>query len=103
MTSAAAKGLHPWRILRRYGMPNCYLPQITGLAVSPGFIFGGNIIVEQFFLYSGVGHLLAQALAERDFDTLMAITDVIVFMVLTAVFLIDLALPLLDPRITYER
>lgn len=33
----------------------------------------------------------------------MAITNVIIFIVLTAVFLIDMALPLLDPRIRYHR
>ena len=103
MTFATAKGLRPWRILRRYGMPNCYLPQITGLMVSLGFIFSGNIILEQFFIYPGVGHLLGAALAQRDFNTLMAITNVIIFIVLTAVFLIDMALPLLDPRIKYQR
>jgi len=103
MTLATAKGLHPWRILRRYGMPNCYLPQITALMVNLGFIFAGNIILEQFFLYPGVGHLLGQALVQRDFNTLMAITDAIIFIVLSAVFLIDLALPLLDPRIRYQR
>lgn len=103
ITLATAKGLRPWRILRRYGMPNCYLPQITGLVVSLGFIFSGNIILEQFFIYPGVGHLLGAALAQRDFNTLMAITNVIIFIVLTAVFLIDMALPLLDPRIRYQR
>ncbi|MBO0702100.1 MAG: ABC transporter permease [Candidatus Dormibacteraeota bacterium] len=103
MTFAAAKGLRPWRILRRYGMPNCYLPQITGLMVNLGFIFSGNIILEQFFLYPGVGHLLGAALEERDFNTLMAITNVVIFIVLSAVFLVDLALPLLDPRIRYQR
>lgn len=103
LTFAAAKGLHPWRILRRYGLPNCYLPQITGLMVNLGFIVSGNIVLEQFFIYPGVGHLLGTALAQRDFNTLMAITDVIIFIVLTAVFLIDMLLPLLDPRIRYQR
>jgi peptide/nickel transport system permease protein len=100
MTFAAAKGLRPWHILRRYGMPNCYLPQITGLVVNLGFIFSGNIILENFFIYPGIGHLLGLALRQLDYDTLMAITDVTVFMVLSAVFLIDMVLPLLDPRIT---
>jgi peptide/nickel transport system permease protein len=103
LTFATAKGLRSWRILRRYGMPNCYLPQITALMVNLGFIFSGNIILEQFFIYPGVGHLLGAALAQRDFNTLMAITDVLIFIVLSAVFLVDMALPLLDPRIRYQR
>ncbi len=103
LTFATAKGLRPWRVLRRYGMPNCYLPLITALMVNLGLIFSGNIILEQFFIYPGVGHLLGAALAQRDFNTLMAITDVLIFIVLSAVFLVDMALPLLDPRIRYQR
>ncbi|HEX4216041.1 MAG TPA: ABC transporter permease [Candidatus Dormibacteraeota bacterium] len=103
MTFASAKGLRPWHVLRRYGMPNCYLPQITGLVINLGFVFSGNIILEQIFIYPGVGHLLGEALRAQDYNTLMAITDVIIFMVLSAVFLIDMALPLLDPRIRHNR
>jgi peptide/nickel transport system permease protein len=82
---------------------HCYLPQITGLMVNLGFIFGGNMVLEPYFLYPGVGHLLAAALEELDLNTLMAITDVVIFIVLSGVFLIDLVLPLLDPRIRGRR
>lgn len=103
LTFATAKGLRPWHILRRYAMPNCYLPQITGLLISFGFIFNGNVLVEQLFTYPGVGHLLVLSVNELDLNTMMGITDIAIFMVLTAVFLIDMLLPLLDPRIKYSR
>ena len=103
LTFANAKGLRPWHILRRYGMPNCYLPQITGLMISFGFIFNGNVLIENLFTYPGVGHLLVLAEQQLDLNTMMAITDIAIFMVLTAVFLIDMILPLLDPRIKFSR
>ncbi|HEX4215244.1 MAG TPA: ABC transporter permease [Candidatus Dormibacteraeota bacterium] len=103
LTFANAKGLRPWHILRRYGMPNCYLPQITGLMISFGFIFNGNIILENLFLYPGVGHLLVLAVGQLDLNTMMAVTDTSIFMVISAVFLIDMFLPLLDPRIKFSR
>lgn len=98
---AEAKGLQPWRVLRYYAMPNCYLPQITGLLISFGFIFNGNVLIEQLFNYPGVGHLLVLAIGQLDYNTVLGITNMAIFVVLSAVFLVDLLLPVLDPRIKY--
>jgi peptide/nickel transport system permease protein len=38
----------------------------------------------------------------KDVNTMMAVTTMLIVMVLTANLLIDLLLPLLDPRVTYE-
>jgi peptide/nickel transport system permease protein len=103
LTFAQAKGLRPLHILRRYAMPNCYLPQITGLLISFGAVFGGNVLVEQLFLYPGVGHLFVEASQQLDLNVMMGISDLGIFTVLTAVLIVDLILPLLDPRIKYAR
>jgi len=103
LTFARAKGLTPRFILRHYAVPNCYLPQITGLLISFGFIFNGNILLEQLFNYPGVGSLLVTAIQQLDLNTVMGITDISIFVVITAVFAVDMILPLLDPRIKYSR
>lgn len=103
LTFARAKGLPSRRILGRYAMPNCYLPQITNLMISFGAIFGGNVLLEQLFSYPGVGYLLVKAIGQLDLNTVMGITDIAIFGVLTAVFVLDLIMPLLDPRIKYVR
>ncbi len=103
LSFAHAKGLRPWKVLRRYAIPNCYLPQVTGLLISFGFIFNGNVLIEQLFNYPGVGHLLVAAIGQLDYNTVMGITNMSIFVVLTAVFIVDLILPLLDPRIKYSR
>lgn len=100
---AEAKGLTPWRVLRRYAMPNSYLPQITALLISFGFIFNGNVLIENLFNYPGLGYVLVQAIKQLDYNVVIGITDLSIFVVLTAVFLIDLLLPVLDPRIKYSR
>lgn len=99
LTLAEAKGLHPWHVLRRYALPNAYLPQITALLISFGFIFNGNVLIENLFNYPGIGRLLLQAVNNLDINTMMGITAVAIFMVLTSVLLVDLTLPLFDPRI----
>ncbi|ADB33288.1 binding-protein-dependent transport systems inner membrane component [Kribbella flavida DSM 17836] len=98
---AEAKGLKPWRILTRYALRNCYLPQVTAFGISLGFIFNGNVLVEQLFNYPGLGTTLVTAIQQLDFNTIIGVTDIAIFSVLTAVLLLDLLLPLLDPRVKY--
>jgi len=100
---AEAKGLKPWRILTRYALRNCYLPQVTAFGISLGFIFNGNVLVEQLFNYPGLGTTLVTAIRQLDFNTILGVTDIAIFSVLTAVLLLDLLLPLLDPRVKYWR
>lgn len=100
---ANAKGLAPGRILRSYALRNVYLPQITAFGISLGFIFNGNVLVEQLFTYPGVGHLLVTAINQLDFDTIQGITMLAIFAVLTANLILDLLMPLLDPRVAYRR
>jgi peptide/nickel transport system permease protein len=103
LTFAQAKGLPPRRILTRYAMANCYLPQITALAISFGFIFAGNVLVEELFQYPGVGYTLVKAIGVLDLNTVMCVTLLAIFGVLTCVFILDLLMPLIDPRIKYTR
>lgn len=103
LTYAQAKGLKPRRILTRYALRNCYLPQITAFGIQLGFIFNGNVLVEQLFNYPGLGGTLVNAIKILDFNTILGITNLAIFGVLTANLLLDLLLPVLDPRVKYWR
>lgn len=102
LTFAEAKGLKPRQILMRYALRNCYLPQITGLGITLGAIFNGNVLVEQLFNYPGVGNLFVTAIQQLDFNTIQGIVALAIFGVLTANLILDLLLPVLDPRIKYQ-
>ena len=58
MILAQAKGLRPSRLFSRYAVRNAMLPQLTALALTLGLIVGGNILVETYFAYPGMGYLL---------------------------------------------
>ncbi len=103
LTLARAKGLREGWIFTRYAMRNAMLPQFTGLAISMGFIVSGSSIVELMFTYPGVGYKLYQSIVNADYTVMQGITFFIVVSVATAVLIIDLLYPVLDPRITYER
>ncbi len=103
LTFADAKGLSPRHILTQYALRNCYLPQVVGFGIGLGFIFNGNVLVEQLFKYPGVGNLLVQAIGILDYATIQGIVSLAIFAVLTANLVIDLLLPFLDPRVKYWR
>jgi peptide/nickel transport system permease protein len=101
LTFADAKGLTPRHILTQYALRNCWLPQVTSIAIQLGFIMTGNILVEQIFSYPGIGNLFVQAIRTLDFNTIQGIVAVLIFCVLTANLIIDLLLPVLDPRVKF--
>ncbi|TAK25583.1 MAG: ABC transporter permease [Chloroflexota bacterium] len=103
LTFADAKGLSSQRILTQYALRNCYLPQVTAFGISLGGIFNGNVLVEGLFNYPGLGALLIQAIGILDFNTIQGIITMTVVVVLVANLIIDMILPLLDPRVKYWR
>ncbi len=92
-------GVASGRILSRYVMRNALVPQMTGLAMSLGAIFNGAIITEEVFGYPGVGSLLVDAVHAGDYSLVLGITTISIVSVAVAVLIIDLAYPLLDPRV----
>jgi peptide/nickel transport system permease protein len=99
---AQAKGLKKRRLLLRYVMRNTLLPQVTGLAMSIGFITSGFLIVETVFLYPGIGSLLVRSLNYMDYNTALGCVTLTVITVLTANLIIEILYPLIDPRVKAE-
>jgi peptide/nickel transport system permease protein len=99
VTYAEAAGVPRWKIVSHYITRNAILPQVTGLALSLGFIFGGALITEQVFSYPGIGTLLYQAVISSDYNVIMGITVYSIVSIAVAVLAIDLVYPLLDPRV----
>jgi peptide/nickel transport system permease protein len=103
MLLAHAKGLRPGRIFLRYGIRNGILPQVTALALTLGSIAAGSVIVEYIFTYPGMGYLLYQGIINSDFNLVQGIVFYLILGVSLAVLVLDLAYPLIDPRITHQR
>jgi peptide/nickel transport system permease protein len=95
---ARAKGLKPRRILWQYAGRNALLPNLTGFAMSLGFVISGAILVEFVFNYPGLGFMLLQAVESEDYPLMQALFLLITMAVLMAIFIADVATALLDPR-----
>jgi peptide/nickel transport system permease protein len=95
---ARAKGLPNHRIMLDYAARNAILPNLTGFAMSLGFVIGGAILIEEVFNYQGVGYLLLQAVNNDDYPLMQALFLLITVAVLVAILISDLATAILDPR-----
>lgn len=89
------------RIVSKYVIRNALLPQITGLALSLGQIFSGALITEIVFGYPGLGMLLYRAIINGDYNLIMGITILSIVGITTAILVVDLTYPLVDPRVRY--
>jgi len=100
---AKAKGLPERRVMLAYAARNAILPNITGFALSLGFVVGGALLTEIVFSYPGIGFALLQAVQNSDFALLQAIFLIIAIAVIAANFIADLVYVALDPRVRQER
>jgi peptide/nickel transport system permease protein len=95
---ARAKGLSGRRIMLDYAARNAILPNLSGFAMSVGFIVSGAVLVEYVFNYNGLGYLLVQALDSEDYPLMQALFLLITVAVLIAILLADIVTVILDPR-----
>jgi peptide/nickel transport system permease protein len=95
---ARAKGLRPHRVMLNYAARNAILPNLTGFAMSLGFVVGGAILIEYVFNYPGVGYMLLQAVQNEDYPLMQALFLLITVAVLVAILLADIATAIFDPR-----
>ena len=98
ITVAHAKGLSERRVALSYAARNALLPNVSGFALSLGFIVGGTLLVEIVFSYPGLGLQLLQAVGAKDYPLMQGIFLIITISVLVANLLADVAYLLLAPR-----
>ncbi|MDP8932260.1 MAG: ABC transporter permease [Actinomycetota bacterium] len=93
-----AKGLRERRLKYGYAARNALLPVVTLITLQLGFAVSGTILVETVFAYPGMGRLLYEAVAFRDYPTLQACFLVLGLVVVTLNLLADVLYRRLDPR-----
>jgi peptide/nickel transport system permease protein len=103
MIFAEAKGLKSRTLFLRYAVRNALLPQATALALALGEILSGAVLVEVVFGFPGIGSVLYNAIKDFDYYLIQGIVFTIVVSIGLATLLVDLAYPLLDPRVRYGK
>jgi peptide/nickel transport system permease protein len=99
VTTARAKGLTERQIRYRHVLRNALAPSVTVLAVNISFLVGGTLVIEQVFSLGGVGTLMLQAINNRDFPVVQAVTLILALVVVLVNIMGDLVQALIDPRV----
>ncbi len=97
--TAKAKGLSTFQILKDHAMQNAMLPMVTIIALNLGFTVAGTIQIETVFSYPGLGLLIFESVAKRDYPLLQGAFLLIAISVILANLLADLFYSYLDPRV----
>ncbi len=100
--TARAKGLTRTQALWRHGLRNAAIPVLTILGLQLAALLGGTVIIESVFVLPGLGSMLLQAITRRDLLLVQGAAFVITGFILLVNLLVDLAYPLIDPRVRQE-
>ncbi|ADD42300.1 ABC transporter permease [Stackebrandtia nassauensis] len=102
VTVAHAKGLKERTVMFGYAARNAVLPNVSGFALSLGFIVSGTLLTEMVFSYPGIGYILFKAVDAKDYPLMQGVFLIITMSVLVANMLADLIYAFLDPRTRRE-
>jgi ABC-type dipeptide/oligopeptide/nickel transport system permease component len=97
--TARAKGASENRVIYRHGLRNALLPLTTGLGLSILSTLSGAVAIELVFNRPGIGSLLINAIAQRDYPVIQAGVVIFAFFVVLINLMIDLAYLVIDPRV----
>ena len=99
VTGARARGVRESVILWKSVLKASMLTIITLLALSIGSLLGGTAIVENIFMWDGVGKLAVDAITMRDYPLIQAYVVWMAIIYVAVNLVTDLLYHALDPRI----
>jgi ABC-type dipeptide/oligopeptide/nickel transport system permease component len=100
--TARAKGVPEWRVVSHHALSNALLPVITVIGLNFGFMLAGSVLTETVFAWPGMGRLMFDAIAARDYPLLMGLFLALSVMVILANIITDVIYAMIDPRIVYR-
>jgi peptide/nickel transport system permease protein len=100
--TARAKGLPDRIVLYKHVLKNSLIPVATVVGLQFGVLLAGAIITERVFSWPGIGSLLVDSIAERDYKLTQGCILVIAFTYVLVNTLTDMLYSFLDPRIRLE-
>lgn len=101
--TARAKGAARTRVLFRHVLRPASLPAVTLLGLMVGALLSGTVVVEVVFSRTGLGQLTANSVYTKDIPVIQGVVVFVALIYVLSNIAVDLAYPLLDPRISLRR
>jgi peptide/nickel transport system permease protein len=103
ITFAKSKGLSDRAVTFKHALRNALLPVVTILGYQIRSIIAGTMLVETVFAWPGIGRLMYESIARRDYPVALGVFFVIAITVVVASLIVDIMYSYIDPRIRYKR
>jgi len=99
MRTARAKGVSAAPMLLKHALKNAAVPIATVVGNGVALLIGGVVITETVFNIPGIGRLVVDAIAKRDYPIIQGVIMVFSGVYVLVNLLVDLSYTLFDPRI----
>ncbi len=100
--AATARGISRVRIIFKHAFRNSILAIVTLAGVHVGYMLGGVILTETVFSWYGIGNLVVESVAYRDYPLLMGLLFFSAIWVGLTNLLVDIFYTTIDPRVTLK-
>jgi len=100
---ARLKGLPEALVITKHAFKNALIPVLTLAGINLVIMVNVAVVVEMVFAWPGVGRLLYEGIAFRDFPVVQAIVLLNGAMIVIVSLLVDILYAVIDPRIRYGR
>ena len=100
---ARLKGLPEALVIGKHAFKNALIPVLTLAGINLVLMVNVAVVVETVFAWPGVGRLLYEGIAFRDFPVVQATVLLGGAMIVTVNLIVDVLYAVIDPRIRYER
>ncbi len=99
--TANAKGVGTGRMLLRHALKNAAVPIVTVIGIGVALLISGVVITESVFNLPGVGRLVVDAIARRDYPIIQGVMILFAGVYVLVNLAVDITYTFLDPRIRY--
>ena len=97
--TAFAKGLPEQLVIVRHALRNALIPALTVIGISIGALLGGAVVTETVFTIPGMGRLVVQSIARRDYPVIQGAIIAIAMTYVLVNLAVDVLYVYIDPRV----
>lgn len=97
--TAFAKGMPARIVIVGHALRNALIPALTVIGISVGALLGGAVVTETVFTIPGMGRLVVQSIARRDYPVIQGAIIVIAMTYVVVNLIVDVLYVYVDPRV----
>ena len=103
ITTARAKGLPEWTVVRRHALRGGLLPVVSYMGPALASVLTGSVVVERIFAVPGIAEYFVASAQARDYPMVLGVVVLYSGLLVILNLVVDLAAGWLDPRGAHAR